>query len=45
MFVKYGLNDEIIEYIYLFVLLYDIGKIGIFDVILLKKGKLIDEEC
>jgi len=41
---KYGLNDEIIEHIYLFAPLHDIGKIGIPDAILLKKGKLTDEE-
>ncbi|OFI33819.1 phosphohydrolase [Alteromonas lipolytica] len=39
-----ALNDEIIEHIYLFSPLHDIGKIGIPDSILLKQGKLTTEE-
>lgn len=33
-----------IELFYKFVLLYDVGKVGIFDLVLFKLGKLIDEE-
>ncbi len=40
----YELKDEQIEHIYLFASLYDIGKIGIPDKILLKPGRLDDEE-
>lgn len=40
----HGLSDELIEYIYLFAPLHDIGKVGIPDHILLKPGKLdVDE--
>lgn len=39
-----GLNDEDVEHIYLFSPLHDIGKIGIPDAILLKQGKLTDQE-
>ncbi|MBU3954345.1 MAG: HD domain-containing protein, partial [Proteobacteria bacterium] len=39
-----GLNDEIIEHLFLFAPLHDIGKIGIPDNILLKPGKLDDAE-
>lgn len=39
-----GLSDELIEYIYLFAPLHDIGKVGIPDHILLKPGKLDAEE-
>jgi HD-GYP domain-containing protein (c-di-GMP phosphodiesterase class II) len=39
-----GLSDEQIEFIFLFAPLHDIGKIGIPDAILLKPGKLTDEE-
>ena len=38
------LSDEFIEYLYLFAPLHDIGKVGIPDRILLKPGKLDDEE-
>jgi HD-GYP domain-containing protein (c-di-GMP phosphodiesterase class II) len=41
---KYGLNDEFIEYVYLFSPLHDIGKIGIPDAVLLKPGKLDADE-
>ena len=40
----YRLNDEIVELIYLFAPLHDIGKIGVPDNILLKPGRLTDEE-
>lgn len=41
---KYGITDEMIEYIYMFAPLHDIGKIGIPDEILLKQGRLDSEE-
>src|ERR1019366_5020534 len=41
---KYKLNDELVEHIFLFSPLHDIGKIGISDSILLKPGKLTDSE-
>jgi len=41
---KYQLNDELVEHIFLFSPLHDIGKIGISDSILLKPGKLTDSE-
>jgi HD-GYP domain-containing protein (c-di-GMP phosphodiesterase class II) len=41
---KYSLNDDIVEYIFLFSPLHDIGKIGISDSILLKPGKLMEAE-
>lgn len=37
---KYQLSDELIEHIFLFSPLHDIGKIGVTDNILLKPGKL-----
>jgi HD-GYP domain-containing protein (c-di-GMP phosphodiesterase class II) len=37
---KYGFSDEVIEHIFLFSVLHDVGKIGIPDGILLKDGKL-----
>jgi len=41
---KYELNDEYIEYVYMFAPLHDIGKIAIPDDILLKPGKLDEQE-
>lgn len=41
---KYGFNDQFIEHILLFSPLHDLGKIGIPDQILLKPGKLTNEE-
>ena len=41
---QYPLNDETIEHLFLFAPLHDIGKIGIPDHILLKPGRLNDEE-
>jgi HD-GYP domain-containing protein (c-di-GMP phosphodiesterase class II) len=39
-----GLSDEYVEHLYLFAPLHDIGKIGIPDSVLLKPGRLNDEE-
>ncbi|MDX1592875.1 MAG: HD domain-containing protein [Gammaproteobacteria bacterium] len=39
-----GLSDEQIEFIFLFAPLHDIGKIGIPDSVLLKPGRLTDDE-
>ena len=41
---KYNLDDEYIEHIFMFSRLHDIGKIGIPDKILLKQGKLNNDE-
>lgn len=41
---RYDLDDEYIERIFMFAPLHDIGKIGIPDKILLKPGKLDEEE-
>jgi len=41
---KYNFNDEYIENVFLFAPLHDIGKIGIPDRVLLKPGKLTDQE-
>lgn len=41
---KYALSDEIVEHIFLFSPLHDIGKIGIPDTILLKPAKLSEDE-
>jgi HD-GYP domain-containing protein (c-di-GMP phosphodiesterase class II) len=42
--LTHGLSDELIEHIYLFAPLHDIGKIGVPDRILLKPGRLTPEE-
>ena len=39
-----GLNDEFVEHVFLFAPLHDIGKIGVPDTILLKPGRLDDNE-
>ena len=44
MAASHGLSDEFIEYLFHFSPLHDIGKIAIPDIILLKEGKLTDEE-
>ncbi len=41
---KYQLDDELVEHIFLFSPLHDIGKIGISDAILLKPGRLTEAE-
>lgn len=41
---KYQLDDDLVEHIFLFSPLHDIGKIGIPDSILLKPAKLTEEE-
>ncbi len=41
---KYHFTDEYIEKLFLFAPLHDIGKIGIPDKVLLKPGKLTDDE-
>jgi len=41
---KHQLNDDLVEYIFLFSPLHDIGKIGIPDSILLKPAKLTEAE-
>jgi HD-GYP domain-containing protein (c-di-GMP phosphodiesterase class II) len=41
---KFGLNDEFIEYVFLFAPLHDIGKVGVPDRVLLKPGKLDADE-
>jgi len=41
---KRGLDDEFVEYVFLFAPLHDIGKIAIPDKILLKPTELTDEE-
>lgn len=41
---EYQLSDAFIEYVYLFAVLHDIGKIGIPDDILLKPGALNEHE-
>jgi HD-GYP domain-containing protein (c-di-GMP phosphodiesterase class II) len=41
---KHGFSDEFIEFIYQFAPLHDIGKVGIPDAILLKPGRLTEDE-
>ncbi|HEY8026293.1 MAG TPA: HD domain-containing phosphohydrolase [Burkholderiaceae bacterium] len=41
---RFGLSDEFIEYLFLFAPLHDIGKVGIPDDVLLKPGKLDQQE-
>jgi HD-GYP domain-containing protein (c-di-GMP phosphodiesterase class II) len=41
---RFGLDDEFIEFVFLFAPLHDVGKIAVPDRILLKPGKLTDEE-
>jgi HD-GYP domain-containing protein (c-di-GMP phosphodiesterase class II) len=41
---KYGLDDNYVEHVFMFSPLHDIGKIGIPDRILLKPGKLDEDE-
>lgn len=41
---RYGLSDAMVEHIFLFSPLHDIGKIGIPDAILQKPGRLTDDE-
>lgn len=40
----YGLSDEYVEYLFQYAPLHDIGKVAVPDVILLKAGKLTEEE-
>ncbi|HEY6898377.1 MAG TPA: HD domain-containing phosphohydrolase [Rhodocyclaceae bacterium] len=41
---RYGLSDEFIEHLFLFAPLHDIGKLAIPDRVLLKPGRLDEEE-
>jgi HD-GYP domain-containing protein (c-di-GMP phosphodiesterase class II) len=41
---RYQLNEDLIEHIFLFATLHDIGKISVPDHILMKRGKLSEEE-
>ena len=41
---KHDLNDEAIEYIFQFSPLHDVGKVGIPDAVILKKGPLTGDE-
>ena len=41
---KRGFSDEFVEHVFLFAPLHDIGKIGVPDRVLLKPGKLDEEE-
>ncbi|HEB82853.1 MAG TPA: HD domain-containing protein [Gammaproteobacteria bacterium] len=41
---KYSLEDDYIEHVFMFSPLHDIGKIGIPDEVLMKKGRLTEEE-
>jgi len=40
----FGLDDETVEYLFLFAPLHDLGKVGVPDHILLKEGPLSEEE-
>lgn len=40
----WGLDDEYIEHLFWFAPLHDIGKVGVPDAVLLKPGKLTDDE-
>jgi HD-GYP domain-containing protein (c-di-GMP phosphodiesterase class II) len=42
--LRHGLDDEFVEYVFLFAPLHDIGKVGIPDSILLKPGRLDEAE-
>jgi len=42
--VKYGLDDEFVEYLFQFSPIHDVGKIGVPDQILFKPGKLTPAE-
>lgn len=41
---RYGLTDEYIEFLFQFCPLHDVGKVAVPDAILLKPGKLTDDE-
>ncbi len=41
---EHGLSDEFVELVYLFAPLHDLGKVAIPDNVLLKPGRLTDEE-
>lgn len=42
--VSHGLTDEFVEFLFQFCPLHDVGKVAVPDCILLKPGKLTDEE-
>lgn len=41
---QYGLSDEFVEFVFQFAPLHDVGKVAVPDSILLKPGRLTDEE-
>ncbi|MES0371562.1 MAG: HD domain-containing phosphohydrolase [Mariprofundaceae bacterium] len=41
---QHDLNDEVIEYIFQFAPLHDVGKVGVPDSVILKQGPLTDDE-
>jgi len=41
---KHGLSDEFVEYVFQFAPLHDVGKVSVPDAILLKPGRLNEEE-